>query len=187
MRVFHVLMLMTVMNTFCQSILLASSVAFDEQHIQKSSSIHTSVLTEQLSEFEVSSKDVHMYGDLKEERVKLIHGQDGFKVALNNAEIVPILSHNIRGLDSRIPDEQLFSGNFYFTLKSCGKNYTLDINCRLRGGGDRWNGFKGWLVGPHPGWDVFKKDVLPNVGEGIVIVGKTVGEAVIEVIKNFKK
>lgn len=69
-------------------------------------------------------------------------------------------------------------------------SFRLESHLRLRGGGPRWDGFKAWLFGPHPGWRVFVEKVLPQIEEVTKVVGNTakvVASTAIDVVRDIKK
>ncbi len=116
--------------------------------------------------------------------VRLLFNQGVFSVEAEDGSF-DIPSYNVRGDVKRLSNEVLEGllshNDLYFRL-DCERK-TLNSNLRLRGGGERWNGFKTWLVGAHPGWEVFKEKVLPKIAEGTVLVIKTIAGVVSDVKK----
>lgn len=133
-------------------------------------------VTSEIGRTKAVERDVYMPSAL-EGKACLIYDNETFSVLFANDEIYNISPYNVKGFPEGLSSEALFNGNFYFRVKEHGSGYALDINARLRGGGERWDGFKTWLVGPHPGWGVFKDKVLPQIAEGAVVVIKTIVNA----------
>lgn len=135
---------------------------------------------------EISENDIYLPLELRG-LVRLVHNtQEGFVLLHANGNQYPIKLYNIRGIPKRIPVSRLTNGDFYFKIKEINSSgqYALDVNARLRGGGPKWDGFKTWLVGPHPGWHVFVGEVLPKIGNGTVAVVTTAIDAVREIKKH---
>lgn len=118
--------------------------------------------------------------------IKVTYNNGYFSVAKDDLSYtIPRYDLDVQ-LRSIIQNDQLerFLQQGYISVKERSDgSFWLESHVRLRGGGPRWDGFKGWLVGPHPGWHVFVENVLPKIAEGTKVVVKTA----IDVARDIKK
>ncbi len=132
---------------------------------------------------EIPQRNLYVPSELAGQ-VRLVVNDKKFTILHNSGEQFPIESYNVRGLPKDMSNEQISTADLYFKLSIAGKNSCLEINSRLRGGGERlksfwekltgphpvsrerWENFKIWLAGPHP----ILRAVFDNAPKGIQVV-----------------